>query len=145
MSLTNLKKLEKLRIDGLVWHRGYHRWAYAYGWMYQIPDEGDEEDPNDYDSWSDKGHSRVPDTWNEKAWDGDDAESVCSTDSKFGVDIRFANSIDEELRVERLRGWITKYLLAEAKRVGSVCRDVVIRKLVTDGKGLTPQTMEFFD
>lgn len=65
--------------------------------MYQIPDEG-EEDPNDYDSWSDKGYGRLPDTWNEKAWDGDDAESVCSTDSKFGVDI-----IDEALRVERLR------------------------------------------
>ncbi|KAI5816818.1 hypothetical protein BZA77DRAFT_368249 [Pyronema omphalodes] len=73
MSLTTLKKLEKLRIDGLVWHRGPHRLANVYGWVYQIPDEGDEEDPNNYDSFIDM-NCRVPEIWNDKAWDGDDAE-----------------------------------------------------------------------
>ncbi|KAI5816827.1 hypothetical protein BZA77DRAFT_293136 [Pyronema omphalodes] len=76
MSLTTLKKLEKLRIDGLVWHRGPHRWANVYGWVYQIPDEGDQEDPNNYDSFIDM-NCRVPEIWNDKAWDGDDAESKC--------------------------------------------------------------------
>ncbi|KAI5814684.1 hypothetical protein BZA77DRAFT_294804 [Pyronema omphalodes] len=75
MSLTTLKKLEKLRIDRLVWHHGYHRWANVYGWMYQISDEGNEEDPKNYDSRCDKGY-RKPPTWDEKSWDGDDSKSI---------------------------------------------------------------------
>ncbi|KAI5814677.1 hypothetical protein BZA77DRAFT_294800 [Pyronema omphalodes] len=114
MSLSSIKTLEKLRIYGLVWHHGYHRWAM----------------------------NRIPDTWNEKAWDshgngdgnGDDDENASDTDSNFGVDIRFSSHTDEELRTERLRVWITERLLAEARRVGGACRDVVIRDLVTNGK-----------
>ncbi|KAI5814710.1 hypothetical protein BZA77DRAFT_294829 [Pyronema omphalodes] len=115
MSLTTLKKLEKLRIDGLVWHRGFHRWAYVYRWVYVIKE--DVQDTKDYYSWNRK-INRIPDIWDEKAWDcdGEDAKSAHSTDSHFGVDIRFSHRIDEELRIERLQRWITEQLLAEARR-----------------------------
>ncbi|KAI5816817.1 hypothetical protein BZA77DRAFT_353736 [Pyronema omphalodes] len=131
MSLTTLKKLEKLRIDGLTWHRGYHRWAHWYGQMRLIPDEGYEGSATDYCS-SDSAMEYI--TWDDQLLEGDDDQSDCSSTSDFGLDLRFSNRTDEALRIERLRRWIMEQLLAEARRIGGACRDVVIRGLVADAK-----------
>ena len=80
-------------------------------------DEDDEDDEDDDD-------------------DDDDGASVTSTDSKFGVDPRFATAVDEELRAQRLGEWVERLLISTARRTGGACRDVKITDVKVSAQGL---------
>ncbi|KAF8245473.1 hypothetical protein K440DRAFT_407088 [Wilcoxina mikolae CBS 423.85] len=68
--------------------------------------------------------------------DDDDTASVKSTGSKFGVDPRFVENIDEELRAQRLGEWVRRLLVATARRTGGLCRDVEVRDVKVCAKGV---------
>lgn len=69
----------------------------------------------------------------------DDAKS---TDSGFGSDPRFSKTVNEELRVSRLKWWICKVLVETAKKTGGRCRKVVIKDLRIDANGLDPWSLD---
>lgn len=74
--------------------------------------------------------------------DDDDDDDTHSTDSNFGSDPRFTKAVNEELRITRLNGWICKVLVETAKKTGGRCREVVIKDLRVDGRGLDPWTLD---
>lgn len=80
--------------------------------------------------------SSKPPAANRDDSDDDDTASVKSTDSKFGVDPRFTQDIDEELRAQRLGQWVERLLVATARRTGGMCRDVEIRDVKVCAKGV---------
>lgn len=72
----------------------------------------------------------------------DSDDDVKSTDSRFGSDPRFSKTINEELRVSRLKGWICKVLVETAKKTGGRCRKVIIEDLRIDAEGLDPWCLD---
>lgn len=95
--------------------------------------------PDDSESDSDSESEVEGDKQGKIDDDGDDTRSV---DSDFGSDPRFSETVNEELHVARLKGWICKVLIATAKKTGGRCRKVIIKDLRIDAKGLDPWSLD---
>lgn len=124
------------------------------------------EDGGDNNDGRDKSDDDKDEEWQDSEFDGDDEISsmkevseqigklssvnrldadsslVKSTDSRFGSDPRFSKTVNEELRVSRLKGWICKVLVETAKKTGGRCRKVIIEELRIDANRMNPWCLD---